>query len=332
MTEERSGDAPRGPLIQAASFSPDGRWLVTGSLEGVVALWDVGTGRRLRVLLDPQRVEDRQQEAGSFAPGSECIRRSSILCLALSADGRRLAVGAANGIVVVWNTESWREIHFWRPHDFGVTALEFSPDGRWLATGCAETGMTTLRVWRMDGASDLPDTEAFSSDRMGGVFALAFSPDGRFLVFGGWGYGSYSAPRIYELATGEEICLLPLEVTRALCYSPDGELLASGDESGTVSLSKIATGKRAFERTAHTRIVKVVAFSPDGRRLVSGGLDGGMKIWEVGTGDLLAEHAYGGSVLTCRFSAVGAALLVAEAARGADHPTIHRLPWGASRG
>lgn len=337
MTDDPHREPVRGPWIQAAVFSPDGKRLVTGSLEGVLAEWDVDSGRRLRVLLDPERIEDRWQEARQADDGtqgevafrlvrpSERMRGSSILTLCFSSDGQRLVVGAANGTVVVWNAEGWGEIHVWHPHATGVTALAMSPDRRWLATGCAETGMTTLRVWRMDGPWSLPGSEAFSSDRMiGGVFALSFSPDSRFVATGGWGFSGYSAPQIHELETGERVCCLPWDASRALHYSPDGTLLATGDEFGTVSLWNLATRARILEKKGHSRIVSVVAFSPDGRRLVSGSCDGGLKVWNVATGDLEDEERYGGIVLACRFSEDGSVLSVAEAAQGADQPGIHR--------
>jgi len=146
------------------------------------------------------------------------------------------------------------------------------------------------------------------------------------LATGGWGYSGYSAPMIYELATGERVNTLLYDASRSIAYSPDGALLATGGEFGTVSLWDLATRKQIVEKKeTHGRIVSVVIFSPDGRRLVSGSLDGGLKIWEVETGELLAEHFHGGSVLAGRFAEGGDTLLVAEAARGVDHPTIHRL-------
>jgi WD40 repeat protein len=294
-------------LIQAASFLPDGKLLVTGSVDRNLAVWDAASGGRLRVLTEAEGVED-----------------AAISTLAFSTDGRRLAVGAANGRVVLWSVESWSKMHSWEAHRSAVMALGISPDGRWLATGCREPGGTTLRVWRLEGLDSLPGSEAFSSDRMNtGVFALDFSPDSRCVAAGGWGFSGYSAPMIYDLATGERICCLLYDASRALCYSPDGALLATGDEFGTVSLWNLATRERIVKKKGHDRIVSVVAFSPDGRRLVSGSCDGGLKLWDVVTGDLLREEAYDGMVLGCRFSEGGGALSVAVAPPGADDPLLH---------
>ena len=342
MNDAPSSDPALGPLIQAASFSPDGRWLVTGSFEGTLALWDAANGRRLRVLLDPAGVEDVEQEAEPGAGGveeedesrpwrpSECIRRSSIVRVCVSADGRRLVAGAANGLAVLWNAVTWREAGFWRPFESAVTALAISPDVRWVATGCREPGTDTLRVWRLGASNDLPGVPTFSSDRMiSGVFALTFSPDSRFVASGGWGFSGYSAPMIYELATGERVNTLLYDASRALDWSPDGARLATGDEFGTVSVWDLATRQKVFERKqAHGGIVSVVAFSPDGTRLISGSLDGSYAVFAADSGAPLDENRFAGSVLACRTVAEEGVVLVAEAAPGADHPGIHRLMQG----
>src|SRR5262249_52043180 len=77
---------------------------------------------------------------------------------------------------------------------------------------------------------------------------------------------------------------LPLASLNSVTFSPDGILLASGDEVGTVRLWEVGSGKelRRFEyqRTA----VWSVAFAPDGWLLASGGDEGTVRLWEVGSG------------------------------------------------
>jgi WD40 repeat protein len=332
-------ETDRRQLIQAARFSPLGKKLITGSLDGRLEEWDAESGSRLRVLLDPKGIEDsnpevfRIENGARFEPSfelvrlSEDMRGSSIMAIGYYPDGLRFVVAAANGMVVAWSAEDGAgAAHAWRAHDTAVVAVEVSPDGKWLATGGSETGTTTLRVWRVSGSWTSPPTEAFSSDRMiGGVFSLGFSPDSRYLATGGWGFSGYSAPMIYDVLTGERIFTLPWDASRAIRYSPDGKLLATGDEFGKVSLWDLEKRARIFEQKAHGSIVSVVNFSPDGRFLVSGSGDRVLKIWDVATGNLREEHPYDGMILTCRFFSASAVLSVAEAAKGADRPGIHHL-------
>ena len=340
MTEEPERPSTGVPSLAAASFSPDGKMLLTASRDGYLMEWDPSTGRRVRVLLDPAATEDAQapslvrlaengtEVAASFRMKrlSECMRGSSLLSVCFSPDGTRFAVGAANGAVVVWNTTSRCELLYWLAHQAAVVALDISPDRQWLATGSLEEGGDTLRVWRLLGDWPVRGKEVLADGRLvGGAWAVCFAPDSRFVAAGGWTYSGYTAPQIFNIETKERVKALIFETTRSMQYSPDGEMIATGDEYGAVSIWNVESSKRIDQMEAHNDIVNVVHFSRDGLRLASGSIDGGVKIWDVSTGDQLAAYSFEGMVLTCRFSGDGRVLHVAEAATGRDRPTMHVL-------
>jgi WD40 repeat protein len=336
MAEEDNPESAQKPYIAAADFSPDGKTLITASLEGTLSEWDGDTGQRRRVLLDPKGVEDENPRVVCIDDGreveapfelrrlSEAMRGSSLLSVRFSPDGRYFAVGAANGEVIIWNARSRGELVGWRAHKVDVVALDFSPDRRWLATGALEEGGTTFRVWRLQGTFR-DATEAFSDSRhVCGVWAVCFSPDGRLVAAGGWTLSGYTAPQLYEVESGKHFGWLYWDMTRAMQFSPDGELLVTGDEFGSVKLWRIEEHKPTYEHEAHEDVVRAVGFSPDGSRLFSAG-SGGVNVWDTKTGRLVQEYGIRDRVLTCRYSGDGRILLAASAAEGADHPDIHRL-------
>jgi RNA polymerase sigma factor (sigma-70 family) len=73
---------------------------------------------------------------------------------------------------------------------------------------------------------------------------------------------------------------------RAVAFSPNGELLATGGEDGQVKLWDPASGKERLSWQAHPNGIWGLAFSPDGRTVASGGADNSIRLWEVATGKL----------------------------------------------
>ncbi len=296
---------PEGiPGIQAAVFSPDLKTLVTGALGGVLAAWDSSSGQR---------------------QGSTSLD-SSPLTVCFMPGGDRLLVGDARGRLTLRDAWSREEILSWPAHEAGVMALDVSPDGRWVAAGARVPGGETLKVWRTPETSEFPVTEAFSDHRhVTAVYAVAFSADSRFLAAGGWTNSGYTGSVVYELETGHRIKSLIWEAGRALCFSPDGKSLASGEEFGKVSIWDLERSTRTLEAEAHREIVSLVRFSPDGRLLASGSCDGSLKLWDISTGAMAREFSLDGFALDARFIDAGRTLLIACAPPGIRRPSIHRL-------
>ena len=66
-----------------------------------------------------------------------------------------------------------------------------------------------------------------------------------------------------------------------LCFSPDGQILASGSSDHTIRLWDIATSEQKKTFTGHTSSIESVRFSPDGQTLASGSWDGTVLLWDL---------------------------------------------------
>ncbi len=96
-------------------------------------------------------------------------------------------------------------------------------------------------------------------------------------------------------------------------YHPDGDLIATGDANGDVSLWQIADGQRIAVYQGHTNWTRALAFSPDGNILVSSSEDCTVRLWDVRSGRQLAmlgphTHPFRGMV----FSQDGQRLVIAS--------------------
>ncbi|MFC1719117.1 WD40 repeat domain-containing protein, partial [Candidatus Poribacteria bacterium] len=114
---------------------------------------------------------------------------------------------------------------------------------------------------------------------------------------------------VQEIATLDE----HLGYVYSVSFSPDGELLASGDRFGIVKLWNVASHQEVATLTGHSDRILSVSFSPDGKLLASGSWDSTVKLWDISSGQevaTLTEHS--GPVYSVSFSPDGKLLASAS--------------------
>jgi WD40 repeat protein/DNA-binding SARP family transcriptional activator len=233
-----------------ARFSPDGRWLASGHINGAVRIWDATTG------------EQRFLVAGHTSDAS---------ALDWSPDSSRLATaGGGDGTARVHEiTEGGvRELVAVSAQDTanGMAAVAFSPDGERIMT--SDWAIVSTKVWDVSeraGAewANLPS----AATRLGDG---AFLPDGRTLV----GIDPDGGVARWDVETGERAAGLDLVVPEyalwegatSLAPSPDGKLVASITERG-LSLHDLATGREVAPLPTVEGFVTDLEWTRDGTHL-----------------------------------------------------------------
>ncbi len=243
--------------VRAASFSPDGRWVVTASADGTARVWDASHGRPVGEFLR----HEAGVNAASFSP-----------------DGRWVVTASADGTARVWEASRGRPVGGPLRHNGAVWAVSFSPDGRWVVTGSEDM---TARLW--DAASGQPTGKLLRRD--GKVRAASFSPDGRWVVI-----ASDDQPaRVWDVSSGDLVGE-PLRHDgwiRAASFSPNGRWVVTASDDKTAQVWEASSGRSVGEPLRHDGVVTAASFSPDSRWVVTASWDGTTWFWDASSGQPL---------------------------------------------
>lgn len=303
-------------VVVTLAFSPDGRTLVTGGVDGRATLWDVS---------DPLR----PARLGEPLP----VQQGFVYALALAPDGRTLAAAGADQTIVLWDVTNRAAPHpLGAPlggHPDDVHGLAFSSDGRTLASvdfsgrlvlhdvtdpgkplavADVPTGHTdrvvsvayatgkplvatasfdhTVRLWNVADRSHPVQVGAPLSARDSALWSVAFSPDGRTLAavdtegyLQRWDINVPTAPRMIGSPFRAHV-----GPAYSLAFSHDGSRIATAGADREAAVWSFADPDKPIriERlTGHADQVYAVAFAPDDRTLATGGVDRTTVLWDL---------------------------------------------------
>ncbi|MGD8776364.1 MAG: caspase family protein [Syntrophobacterales bacterium] len=244
--------------VFSGAISADGRYLLSGSLDTTMKLWEISTGREIR----------------TFKGHPE-----SVNSVAFSPDGQ-FALSGSGKAVRLWDVFTGRSIRTFAGHPDTVKSVSFSPDGRLVLVGCG----LTVKLWDISTGQDVKTYTKRKYKRPEMYSPVSFSPDGRHIASsGGWDY----TVRLRNISShfGHVTFHGHSGLVTSVAFSSNGRFLLSGSMDRTVRLWDISTGNEMRTFKGHTGPVNCVAFSPDGQFALSGGEDGTLKIWDISITD-----------------------------------------------
>ena len=281
--------------VMSVIFSPDGKYVLTGSLDKTARLWDAQTGTELRQFIHPEIIQtatfspdgkymltgglDKAARLWDIQTGIE-IRKfihpdylgSTVIMasVSFSPDGNHIFTGCLDNTIREWDIQTGQELHQWI---LGDPISFVSNDGKYALT-YSTTDNNAIRLWDIQTATML---HTFADSKSS--FGTFISPNEKYVFTG----DSKGIAHLWDTASGKEFQTFKghIGIVTGVTFSPDGKYMLTGGDDKTARLWDIQTGQEIHQFLGHTHIVHALSFSPDGKYVLTGSHDGSARLWEV---------------------------------------------------
>jgi len=269
--------------VVAASFSNDGRRVVTASYDNTARIWDTESGKLIAELKG---------------------HTGWVVAASFSNDGRHVVTGSRDHTARVWDADSGKLTAELEGHTDSVVAASFSNDGRRVATASDDS---TSRVWDSESGKLTAELKGHG----GLVVAASFRNDGRHVVTA----SCDNTARIWDSLSGKLVAELEGHTGSVVgaSFSNDGRHVITASRDNTARIWDTDAGTLTAELEGHTDSVVAASFSNDGRHVVSASNDKTARVWDSDSGKLIAElRGHIGPVAAASFSSDGRRIVTAS--------------------
>ncbi len=195
--------------IQPLELASDGKRFGTGSVDGIVRVWDLATGKVLVQMKHGSEInsiafspdarlvasagEDHRVQVWNSQTGESVAslvgHKNEVMRVRFTPDGRRILTASHDRTGGVWDVEKGQLI-YQLPHNGEVIDVDVSPDCRWIATASRDR---TAMIW--DAKTGRPHVRSLLHEHS--VRNVIFSPDGKSLLT-----RDFRGLRLWDVAMG----------------------------------------------------------------------------------------------------------------------------------
>jgi WD40 repeat protein len=276
-----------GP-VAGASFSADGKHVLTYSADKEAKVWDAISGRRVIDI----RGHSVQLTAASYSP-----------------NGKYIATASADNTVKIWNAKNGQLVSDLPAHSNYVYQATFSPDGQYLLTCASRSSLA--KVWNTTTgklAFGLNHAELTGPSYQ--IYQASFSPNGAYIVTA----SESGTAKIWNAKTGKLVITIGDNNSRNVnaVFSPICAIDAIGGKyilthGGNIAkLWNTTNGQLVLQLEGHNDYITSTSFSPDGQRILTSSADSTAMVWDALTGKPITRlKGHSGAVTNAAFSPDG---------------------------
>ena len=292
-------------MIRALAFSADSKQVITAGEDGIVRTWSAADGRGVEnyqghtgavkavafvgstaisagsdgkvIAWDTQPEWKLARSIGSATGPSPLSGR--VNTLAFSPDGKTLVTGSGepsrSGELKQWDIATGALVNeFKGAHSDTVQSVDFSGDGKLLATGAADR---FVKVWSVADTKLVKSFEGHTHQ----VLGVTLKHDGRIIASA----GADNAVKVWSLVTGEVVRTVQgfsKEATSITHVGVGDQFLATGGDGKVRLINESGGDARSFAGASD--FMYAGAATPDGRVIIAGGQDGILRVWNGANG------------------------------------------------
>jgi eukaryotic-like serine/threonine-protein kinase len=253
--------------IYTLSWSPDGKFIASGSGDETVQVWNVARGTNIL----------------SYYGHRHKLGKGLVQSVMWSPDGKYIVSGSWDKTVRIWDASTGRTVSTYRSYYEVVEAVAWSPDGKYIASGNRNG---TAHVWNVTSGKKVRNFLGHCVKEANlDVVAVAWSPDGKRIASASWDRTVKVWNAIKNSGKKNDFLIFRGHTAEinTLTWSPDGTRIASGGRDNVVHVWGSSNGELLLTYRIHKGYVVGVAWSPDGTRIASTGADRTVQIWDAAT-------------------------------------------------
>ncbi|MEM9275674.1 MAG: hypothetical protein AAGA80_22340 [Cyanobacteria bacterium P01_F01_bin.143] len=248
--------------VNSVAIKYDSNYLVYGSTNGTVKLWDITNKSLVHTFVGHQ---------------------DSVNFVAISSDGKHLVSGGSDKTVKLWDVANKSLVHTFVGHQLSVKSVAISSDNKYIISGSDDEA---VKLWDIANQSLIHTFEGHKSP----VRSVAINSNNKYIISG----SSDNTVKLWDIENQSLIHTFAghqYSVT-SVAISSDSSYLVSGDSNGAVKLWDVENQSLIHTFAGHQYSVTSVAISSDHKSLISSSSNGTVKLWDVDNQSVI--HTFAG--------------------------------------